>query len=1846
MHQKSYISSISSILFPRIVVALSLLFLLSGTMVAMTVVEAASAGDINSIANDEASEKLFSTHPLYIRPSKYARAALIGNLNVKGLAQGKHKLRITLPNGKVVILQRSYLEKRGKGNSTWFGRVKGEANSEVVLTLKHGLIYGRIRIVNEVFELKSTRKKQLIVEQLDSQLFPERGDDTIRVPTSGDNSSSVNIPSAASSNDDGISTIDLLSVYSNDALNNAGSAEQVETIIQAAVDAANNAFVNSNISIRYRLVYTASVNYNTSGTTSNDLPWLRSDSQIAALRDQYGADMVSLIVDTSDSCGTGYVQQTPGSGFASFAFQVTDIDCAVGNLTFGHEHGHNLGMEHNPSNSSAYPENGSYLWSFGHYINGSYRTMMSYSDPCSSICPRAQQISNPNVIHNGYATGITNERDNARTGDLTGPISAAFREQVVPYDGSIVFAALGDFGDGSNAEADVASMVNDWLPDFIITAGDNRYGSDSYDEVVGQFYCNFLTDVSSGNFCDGGNSSINAFFPTLGNHDYSDGGGVDEYLSYFSLPGVGITTNNTSGSETYYDFVDGPVHFFALDSDLAWRNAANMNAQKSWLQALLATSISPWQVVYFHHGAYSSANHGSHPHMQWDFADWGVDAVISAHDHTYERIKQDDILYFVNGLGGRSLYSFGSPVAGSQVRYNGDHGAMRITASVEQMQFEFINRLGTVIDSHLLQPSVGNNNVVTTRIASSTDDVEQRSSDGSVDITDFDIELGDDPGSNEDQSVGLRFTALNIPQGASIISASLEFTVAEIDTATTNVSIRAQAADNAAEFVATTNNVTNRSLTNTSSSWNIAAWNTVGDVKQSTDISALVQEVINRNGWIAGNAMAFVVSGSGSRTAKSYDGDASAAPLLRIEYEVALPTSGSIDISVASASDDVEQKLSDGSMYFDSSDLELGSDESFNGEQSIGLRFRGIDIPQGAIIDSAYLEFIVDEANSGATDVEIRAQAVDNAPAFGTSDYDITNRVQTNNYVPWGILSWDNPGTAKPSPDISALVQEVVDRQGWNSGNNIVFFISGDGERTAESYDGAPASAPRLYIEYSQAPTNMAPIAAFIESCNDLNCSFTDTSTDNDGTLGSWSWEFGDGDISSAQNPSHSYASAGSYTVTLTVTDDDNSSNSTSQSVTVSAPANQAPSASFSISTADLTAAFTDSSTDIDGTIAAWSWDFGDGDISSAQNPSHSYASAGSYTVTLTVTDDDNSSNSTSQSVTVSEPGNQAPSASFSISTADLTATFTDSSTDSDGTIAAWSWDFGDANSATTQNPSHSYASAGSYTVTLTVTDDDNSSNSTSQSVTVSEPGNQAPSASFSISTADLTATFTDSSTDSDGTIAAWSWDFGDGDISSAQNPSHSYASAGSYTVTLTVTDDDNSSNSTSQSVTVSEPGNQAPSASFSISTADLTATFTDSSTDIDGTIAAWSWDFGDANSATTQNPSHSYASAGSYTVTLTVTDDDNSSNSTSQSVTVSAPANQAPSASFSISTADLTAAFTDSSTDIDGTIAAWSWDFGDGNSAATQNPSHSYASAGSYTVTLTVTDDDNSSNSTSQSVTVSAPANQAPSASFSISTADLTATFTDSSTDSDGTITAWSWDFGDANSATTQNPSHSYASAGSYTVTLTVTDDDNSSNSTSQSVTVSAPANQAPSASFSISTADLTATFTDSSTDIDGTIAAWSWDFGDANSATTQNPSHSYASAGSYTVTLTVTDDESASGSASQLVTVTAPIAQAPNAPTNLVALVEKSGKGKDKVVTSITLSWADNSNNETSFVIEACVNIGKGRSRVCDFVGVGSSGENVTSFADQILLGYDRFQVKAVNGVGSSAYSNQVKK
>jgi hypothetical protein len=90
--------------------------------------------------------------------------------------------------------------------------------------------------------------------------------------------------------------------------------------------------------------------------------------------------------------------------------------------------------------------------------------------------------------------------------------------------------------------------------------------------------------------------------------------------------------------------------------------------------------------------------------MQWPYREWGATAVLAGHDHTYERILIDLFPYFVNGIGGHTIYSFGTPVQGSEVRYNSDYGAMLVNAYTDSIVFRCYTRTGTLVDSYTINP--------------------------------------------------------------------------------------------------------------------------------------------------------------------------------------------------------------------------------------------------------------------------------------------------------------------------------------------------------------------------------------------------------------------------------------------------------------------------------------------------------------------------------------------------------------------------------------------------------------------------------------------------------------------------------------------------------------------------------------------------------------------------------------------------------------------------------------------------------------------------------------------------------------------------------------------------------------------------------------------------------------------------------------------------------------------------------------------------------------------------------------------------------------------------------------
>jgi hypothetical protein len=181
-------------------------------------------------------------------------------------------------------------------------------------------------------------------------------------------------------------------------------------------------------------------------------------------------------------------------------------------------------------------------------------------------------------------------------------------------------------------------------------------------------------------------------------------------------------------------------------------------------------------------------------------------------------------------------------------------------------------------------------NIVTVevRIDSGGNDVEEEGN-GVMNPSSSDLELAEN--ASDLQTIGLRFQP-PIPQGATIVTAYVQFKVDETGSGAASLVVSGQAADNAAAFGSTSGDVTSRPQTSASASWTPAPWNTVAEAgpdQRTPNIASTVQEIVNRPGWVPGNSLVLFVSGTGTRTAESYNGDAGGAALLHVEYSPTAP---------------------------------------------------------------------------------------------------------------------------------------------------------------------------------------------------------------------------------------------------------------------------------------------------------------------------------------------------------------------------------------------------------------------------------------------------------------------------------------------------------------------------------------------------------------------------------------------------------------------------------------------------------------------------------------------------------------------------------------------------------------------------------------------------------------------------------------------------------------------------------------------------------------------------------------------------------------------------------------------
>lgn len=181
---------------------------------------------------------------------------------------------------------------------------------------------------------------------------------------------------------------------------------------------------------------------------------------------------------------------------------------------------------------------------------------------------------------------------------------------------------------------------------------------------------------------------------------------------------------------------------------------------------------------------------------------------------------------------------------------------------------------------------------LTVAVAASADDAEQAVATGAVNLVSTDLELVNDPaGGAGDQIVGLRFNDLSIPRGALVTNATIQFAADESHGGATTLDIFTEATDHAAAFTADANNLGGRARMPFSVRWSPAPWTTgrAGPDQRTPNLAGLVQTIVSRPGWTAGNSVVFLLTGSGRRTAEAYDKSGGSPATLTVSYLLETP---------------------------------------------------------------------------------------------------------------------------------------------------------------------------------------------------------------------------------------------------------------------------------------------------------------------------------------------------------------------------------------------------------------------------------------------------------------------------------------------------------------------------------------------------------------------------------------------------------------------------------------------------------------------------------------------------------------------------------------------------------------------------------------------------------------------------------------------------------------------------------------------------------------------------------------------------------------------------------------------
>ncbi len=178
-----------------------------------------------------------------------------------------------------------------------------------------------------------------------------------------------------------------------------------------------------------------------------------------------------------------------------------------------------------------------------------------------------------------------------------------------------------------------------------------------------------------------------------------------------------------------------------------------------------------------------------------------------------------------------------------------------------------------------------------------------------------------------------------------------------------------------------------------------------------------------------------------------------------IEAQEILSKRKTLEISIQA--DDAEENVANGTVSLSNKSLALGTNY-------IGLRFSNFILPVNAIVDSAYLQFHSQNRNTAKSNLIIIGEAAIDSTPFSNTPYNLSSRKKTGANVAWAVpeWTWGEKGLKQRSPDISSIIREIANQEGFSSSSPLTLFIEGVGARSAQSFDGNPSTSPTLLIQY------------------------------------------------------------------------------------------------------------------------------------------------------------------------------------------------------------------------------------------------------------------------------------------------------------------------------------------------------------------------------------------------------------------------------------------------------------------------------------------------------------------------------------------------------------------------------------------------------------------------------------------------------------------------------------------------------------------------------------------------------------------------------------------------------------